>query len=75
MSETFDHIHLIDCVGLNSGVTQRALVSMDYAFEYHRFNKDWKSFRASMSGVLTPIHIVLLVDLSLLHCVKTLVPV
>lgn len=74
MSETFDKIHLIDCVGLNSGVTQRALVSMDYAFEYHRFNKDWESFRASMSGVLTPIHVALLVDISLLHRAKKLVP-
>lgn len=73
MSETFDKIHLLDCAGLSSSVTQRGLVSMDYAFEYHRF-KDWESFRASMSDMLTPMHVALLVDLSLLHRAKKLVP-
>ncbi len=74
MSDLFDKIHLLDCVGLHASVTQRALVSMAYAFEYHRFHKDWESFRASMSGVFTPVNITLLVDLSLLHRAKTLVP-
>ncbi len=74
MSDTFDKIHLLDSVGLSASVTQRALVSMGYAFEYHRFNKDWDTFRASMSGVFTPVNIVLLVDLSLVHRAKKFVP-
>jgi HD-GYP domain-containing protein (c-di-GMP phosphodiesterase class II) len=74
MSDTSDKIHLLDCVGLSASVTQRALVSMGYAFEYHRFKKDWESFRESMSGIFTPVNIVLLVDLSLLHRAKNLVP-
>ncbi|MFN3560831.1 MAG: HD domain-containing phosphohydrolase [Chloroherpetonaceae bacterium] len=74
MYETLDKIHLIDCVGLSASITQRALISMGYAFDYHRFNKDWESLRSSMSGVLTPVNIALLVDVSLLHRAKTIVP-
>ncbi|MCS6989973.1 MAG: GAF domain-containing protein [Chloroherpetonaceae bacterium] len=74
MSDSAEKIHLLDAVGLSASVTQRALVAMGYEFEYHRFKRDWDTFRASMSGVFTPVNLALLVDLSLLHRAKTLVP-
>lgn len=74
MSETVEKIHVLDAVGLSASATSRALVSMGYEFEYHRFSRDWDTFRVSLSGVLTPVNLVLLVDLSLLHRAKRLVP-
>jgi HD-GYP domain-containing protein (c-di-GMP phosphodiesterase class II) len=74
MTESFDKIHILDQVGLNAAITQKSLLSMGYAFEYHRFKGDWESFRKTLSGVFTPVSLALLVDISLLHRARNFIP-
>jgi len=71
---TSSTIHILDCVGLSASVTQDGLKSLGYTFQYHRYKQGIEFLQSQYAQGETIVDVVLLVDATMVHRAKTLLP-
>jgi len=67
-------IHILDCAGLPASVTQDGLKALGYAFQYHRYQSGIAYLQAQHAEGNTIADVLLLVDATIVHRAKKLVP-
>lgn len=71
---TNETIFILDHVGLSPTVTQEGLKNLGYAFEYHRYQDGIERLKALQSQGESVANVLLLVDATMVHRAKRLVP-